>query len=88
MRRLSSTLRWRNTSRPSGTWAMPRAATVQVSLPWISAPSNTMVPVRGVIAPAMVFSKVVLPAPFAPSTLTILPSATARLTPRSAITAP
>ena len=38
--------------------------------------------------PEMVFSVVVLPAPFAPSTVTILPSATDRLTPRSACTGP
>ena len=38
--------------------------------------------------PEMVFSVVVLPAPFAPSTVTILPSVTDRLTPRSACTGP
>jgi hypothetical protein len=38
--------------------------------------------------PEMVLRIVLLPAPFAPSTVTIRPSGTARLTPRSACTGP
>ncbi len=38
--------------------------------------------------PEMVFRIVLLPAPLAPSTVTILPSGTERVTPRSACTGP
>ena len=49
---------------------------------WIGLPSNSMLPFCGSSTPEMVLSTVVLPAPLAPSTVTISPRGTSRLTPR------
>ena len=53
---------------PLGTWVM-------------SAPSKVIVPDRGCMRPLMVRSVVVLPAPFAPSSVTISPGNTSRVIP-------
>ena len=54
-------------------------ATVSIRLP-----SNVIVPVFGRNKPETVRSVVVLPAPFAPRSVTISPSSTSKLTPRKA----
>jgi hypothetical protein len=74
--------------RPSGTCTMPPRTIASGAPPWISAPRNFTWPLRGAMMPEIVFSVVVLPAPLAPSTVTIFPSVTERLTPRSACTGP
>ena len=51
-------------------------------------PSNQTSPVVGRIKPEMVRNVVLLPAPLAPSNVTISPASTCRLTPRSACTLP
>ena len=53
-------------------------------LPTITSPPSRTVPWVGVSAPAMVMSVVDLPAPLGPTRVTISPSFTVRLTPRTA----
>ncbi len=68
--------------RPSGTWLIP-SATISCGGPrcgWV-VPSKRIVPAAGCSMPEIVRSVVVLPAPLAPSSATISPSATSRLTP-------
>ena len=86
--RFSRTVSSGNTSRPSGTWLMPRRTIQSGSRFWISSPSNQTVPFCGSMIPEIVFRIVVLPAPLAPSTVTIDPRRTSRLTPRIACTGP
>ena len=88
MRRFSSTVSSGKTSRPSGTWLMPRRTIQAGSRLWISPPSKRTCPLLGSMMPEMVFRMVDLPAPLAPSTVTILPFGTERVTPRSACTGP
>ena len=88
MRRLSSTESSGNTSRPSGTCTTPARTTRSGERPWISSPRSFTCPLCGSMIPEIVFRMVDLPAPLAPSTVTIRPSGTARLTPRSACTGP
>ena len=49
--------------------------------PAIGAPRNAMLPRVGLSSPEIARSVVVLPAPFAPISVTILPSSTVKLTP-------
>ena len=67
---------------------MPRRATQSGSRPWISAPSKLTLPFCGSMTPLIVLRIVVLPAPLAPSTVTIPPFGTSRLTPRIAMIGP
>ena len=86
--RFSSTVMRPNRRRPSGDWATP-ALTICVAERRVrSSPSNWMVPLRGRSRPEIVFSVVDLPAPFAPSSVTISPSPTASDTPLRAWIAP
>src|SRR4051794_29828338 len=57
-------------------------------MPSIRRPSKVTVPATGRIIPETVFCVVVLPAPLAPSSATISPSRTSKLTPFSAAIAP
>src|SRR5262245_7010400 len=84
IRRFSRTDRNGKTSRPSGTWLRPRRTTWSGSIRWISRPSKTTVPFWGSITPDTVLRMVLLPAPFAPRIVTMLPAGTAKLTPRMA----
>ena len=88
MARFSRTVRNGNTSRPSGTWLTPRRTILSGSIRWIDLPSNSTEPFRGSSTPEMVFRMVVLPAPLAPSTVTIFPAGRLRLTPRIAMIGP
>ena len=74
-----------NTWRPSGTSAMPRRATSSGSRA-VDGGAVEVDAARCADRPRRrsVFSRVVLPAPLAPSTATMLPVATSKLTPRSA----
>ena len=55
---------------------------------WIGSPRYTTLPFCGSMMPEMVFRMVDLPAPLAPSTVTMLPLCTLSETPRMAFTGP
>ena len=74
--RCSRTVMREKMRRPSGDWAMPISATVWPGRPWISAPLNTIRPVRGGTIPEIERRVVDLPAPLAPMSVTISPSLT------------
>ena len=84
MRRFSSTVRFGNTRRPSGTSVTPRETIWSVDLPSSGSPWKVMEPDFGLTRPAMVFSVVDLPAPFEPMSVTILPCSTVRSMPLTA----
>ena len=67
---------------------MPRRAMASVGRPKMLWSLKRISPELGASAPAMASSRVDLPAPFGPTTLTISPSATFKVTPRSALTGP
>ena len=67
---------------------MPRVTTAWASSAVMSWPANEMVPLRDGKSPAMVFMRVVLPAPLEPMTVTISPSPTRSDTSSSAWMAP
>jgi hypothetical protein len=71
MRKFSSTVSSGNTSRPSGTWTMPLRTTLSGAAPAMFSPPYMICPFSGSMTPEMVFISVVLPAPLAPSTVTI-----------------
>ena len=86
--RFSVTVMRGKSRRPSGDCAMPRftiwcAGTDVMSLPW-----NRIDPWRGRLRPLIERSVVDLPAPFAPSSVTISPSRTSSEIPLSAWIAP
>ena len=86
--RFSSTVMRANSWRPSGDWAMP-CFTIAWGLRFvISSPSKRIEPLRGRSSPEIVRSVVDLPAPFAPSSVTIFPGWTLSVTPLSAWIAP
>src|ERR1700681_3043873 len=87
-RRLSMTLRPGKMRRPSGTCAIPSATTSSGCSPSSGLPANRIVPDDGAITREIALSVVLLPAPFAPSSDTISPSATTSEMPCSASTAP
>ena len=58
------------------------------SLAVMSAPAKETLPFCGSMAPQIVFSTVVLPAPLAPRMVTMRPSATESETPRMAMIGP
>ncbi len=86
--RFSTTVMRPNSRRPSGDCATP-ALTICVAERRVrSSPANSMLPLRGRSRPEIVFSVVDLPAPLAPSSVTISPSPTVIDTPLSAWIAP
>jgi len=76
--RLSNTVIEGNNSRFSGTRHIPRSTRCSVSRSSIGFPRNLIWPSLDCNA-AMAFSKVDLPTPFGPITVTICPSRTTRL---------
>ena len=80
MRRLSITVIRLRMARPSGTWLSPSATILCAGSRAMLFPSNSIVPAVGRISPEIVFSSVVLPAPFAPIRVTIWPRSIDRLT--------
>src|SRR6185369_13678754 len=80
--RLSSTVMEPNSSRRSGTRAMPIITRSSSGMTPMSCPSNCSVPREG-ITPISVFSSVDLPAPLGPITVTTLPGAASRFRPCS-----
>src|SRR5436309_8085284 len=87
MRRFSQTLSSAKSPRPSGTCATPARATASGLLCAICLPSNTISPVCRTV-PDTARRVVVLPAPLAPSRVTISPSATVSETPCRALIGP
>ena len=75
-----------NNRLPSMQKATPRLTMSSVRLPSILSPSNHTSPAAGCSRPMIVFSVVVLPAPLAPTMLTISPSATSSETSLRALT--
>ncbi|OPZ63817.1 MAG: hypothetical protein BWY85_01502 [Firmicutes bacterium ADurb.Bin506] len=84
--RLSSTLIFENTRRPSGTWAMPSAVTSCARMPVMDLPMNSMEPAIGVISPDTARRMVLLPAPLEPTIATISPCPTWKSTPNTTAT--
>jgi len=74
--------------RPSGTWIRPCATIAEGRARAISLPAKRIAPCQARNTPEIARLSVDLPAPFAPSTATISPSFTARLTPRRISVAP
>ena len=65
-----------NTPRPSGDWVMPSSTRWWAGTPVMSLPSKTTLPARTGRNPDTVFIVVVLPAPLAPISVTMLFSGT------------
>ena len=74
--------------RPSGHCTSPCCTTLLGGIEPIISPMNSTVPLFGFKRPEMVFKTVLFPAPFAPISVTISPSATSRETPLTAWIAP
>jgi hypothetical protein len=83
--RLSSTVIDPNSSRRSGTSAIPIATRSSMASSSSARPSNITAPSAGRM-PITALSSVVFPAPLAPMTVTMLPGCMARDTPRTAST--
>jgi hypothetical protein len=66
--------------------ATPSARAAAGSAPTTGRPSNSIVPASGATAPAMIFTSVLLPAPFSPRMAWISPAATSSETPSLAVT--
>ena len=77
-RRFSATVSSVITPPPSGTWARPRRHQVLGATARMSAPSSRPARACGRTRPDRVRSRVVLPAPFAPSTAAMLAGGTSR----------
>ena len=86
--RFSRTVRPGKMRRPSGTWARPRLTRLSAELLASGSPSKRIAPDLGRCRPEMVLSKVVLPAPLAPSNATTSPWPTSSEMPCSASIAP
>ena len=85
IRRFSNTVFSAKMPRPSGTCAMPRAAISCGGRCVMSSPSNVIFASGpSFISPEMALSVVLLPAPFAPMSVTISPCSTFRSMPFSA----
>src|SRR6266550_5821336 len=78
--RFSCTVSSAKICRPSGTWTIPARTTRSGLHPSMRLPSKSTEPRVGRRRPDITRNVVVLPAPFAPSSATTLPSATSRLT--------
>src|ERR1017187_10516698 len=74
MRRFSRTVSDANTSRSWGSYAIPRRARASAGSAATSTPPCQMCPPRAATRPARVFSSVLLPDPFGPTTVTISPA--------------
>src|SRR5512143_3088249 len=72
-----------NTCRPSGTSEQPIATVSEVAAARMSLPWNVTSPDRARTRPVTALSSVVLPAPFAPTMVTISPGLTCSETRRS-----
>ena len=75
---LSDVIMRKNTRRPSGTWASPRATILSGARLDISCPKKLIAPPLLRSNPETVFRMVLLPAPFAPMRVTISPSFTSK----------
>ena len=82
--RFSNTVMRGNNRRPSGDWATPRLTIVCADSFVMSSPWKLIRPRRGWFKPLIERSVVDLPAPFAPSSVTISPSRTSSEIPFSA----
>ena len=87
MSRFSSTLRFGNIQRPSGTREIP-LATTSCGVCGSGLPSYNISPLLGFKSPAMQRMSVDLPAPFAPTIETISPVFTVALIPFNALIFP
>ena len=87
-RRFSSTVRFGNRRRPSGTRAIPALTRRCAAVAVMSRPSNTIRPAAGRCAPAIARSSVDLPAPLAPTSASVSPSASSNDTSRTACRSP
>ena len=81
-------MRFGKIARPSGTSEIPSATRFSVASPASERPASFKAPLASGKSPMIVFSVVVLPAPFAPIIATISPGKTRRLMPRSALMPP
>ena len=72
--RFSSTVISAKMRRPSGTCESPMRTISCAPVPAMFFPSNSMLPLFGVISPEIVRRVVDLPAPFAPMRVTISPA--------------
>jgi ATPase subunit of ABC transporter with duplicated ATPase domains len=88
MSRFSCTDMEAKTWRPSGTSEQPSATMRSAPSRETSAPSSWTLPARARTRPLTVLSRVVLPAPLAPTMATTSPALTWSETPRSTVTAP
>src|SRR5215813_4024907 len=88
MTRFSSTDSEGNSRRPSGTSAMPRATRAWAASCPIGSPANAIVSACDRMRPAIAASRVLFPAPLAPTTATTSPAATSMETPNSAWKSP
>lgn len=88
IRRFSTTVREGNTPRPSGRWTSPARRIAWGVRPVRSRPSSTTLPATGGTSPDRARAGVLLPAPFGPSTASVLFGATSKVTSRSAWAAP
>jgi hypothetical protein len=70
-----------NTCRPSGTCAIPALTASADEPPDSRRPSTAIMPSRAESSPEITFSVVDLPAPLTPTTATICPGGTAKLSP-------
>ena len=82
--RFSRTVRSGKMCRPSGTSVMPFFTMVVASRPVMLSPRKLIVPPEGFTSPAIVRSVELLPAPFAPMSVTISPSCTSKEMPLTA----
>jgi hypothetical protein len=88
IRRFSSTVSSAMTPCPSGTCAIPARAMSSGLRPVRSAPSSSTRPLRGRTMPLIARSRVVLPAPLAPSTAVMVAAPAVIVTWSSATTSP
>ena len=86
--KFSCTVIWEKTRRPSGTWASPSRMILWALVVRKFAPQKAISPFFGFTRPEMAWSVVVLPAPFAPMSVTISPSFTSKEIPLIAWIAP
>ena len=70
--------------RPSGEWISPMRTMSWAGAAVMSRPRKVILPSEARTSPEMVFKVVLLPAPLAPSSVTICPCLTVRLIPFSA----
>src|SRR5262245_45909865 len=88
MSRFSRTVICGKSRRPSGTWVIPSATMASELHPVMSVPSSLTRPAVGRTMPQMALSSVDLPAPLLPTSVTISPASTRRLTWRRICTSP